>query len=121
MPPVMTVLAVSLVALGLVFVPDAVLATIGTSQQYELDLIRWLGLATALLFAVESAGRRWARPVSPPSVVLRLLLPAMAVVFVISGDAFYLIVLFSVLAGTALLRALVTIDHLTGGIYRSPD
>ena len=117
----MTVLAVSLAALGLVFVPDAVLATVGTSQQYELDLIRWLGLATAARFAVENAGRRWTRPVSPPSVVLRLLLPAMAVVYVISGDAFYLIVLFSILAGTALLRALVTVDHLTGGIYRSSD
>ena len=114
----MSALVVSLAALGLVLAPSTVLASVGTSDQYELELIRWLGVMTAALIGVEAAGRRWARPVSPPSVVLRLLLPVVAALYVVSGSGFYLVMLFCVLTGTALLRALVTVDHVMGGTHR---
>ena len=117
----MTALIASFVAVGFVVFPDPALASISGSSGYELDLIRWLGLAAACLVMVEAAGRRWARPVSPPSVVLRLLLPLAAVMYVLSGRGLYLILLFAVLAGTTLFRALTTVDHLIGGTFRPRD
>lgn len=117
----MIVLVSSLIALGIIVIPDAVLATIGTSHQYELDLIRWLGLAAVILVVVEAAGRRFARPVSPPSVVLRLVLPVVAFVYVLSGDGLFLILLFSLLVAAASYRAMVTVEHVTAGLRPPAD
>lgn len=108
-------------AVGLIVIPDTALAAIGTSHEYELDLIRWLGLAAALLIGVEAAGRRFSRPVSPPSVVLRLVLPVVAVVYFWSGDGFFLVALFSVVVATALYRAMVMFEHVTAKTYGPAD
>jgi len=100
-------------AIVLMFVPGDVLMTIGATDEYEIELVRWAGLLLLGQAAlVDRLNRkrisddRWSRVALAGDFAVGL-----AVVYVVSGNPFFLILGFSALFAITTRTMMPVLDH----------
>ena len=100
-------------AIVLMFVPGEVLVTMGAADDYEIELVRWAGLLllgqAALVDRMnrrQISDDRWGRVALAGDLAVGL-----AIVYVVSGNPFFLILGFSALFAITTRTMMPVLDH----------